>query len=352
MKNVLSKIKDTLGGFLNGVLPASIREDESIHSRFLRALRFFFVYSLILLATASLTAKLAIKHGEPVKVPKVEGESLLEGSSHLSAYNLTVTVESGFFPDVEKNIIVKQRPKGGEFVKKGRVVHLVVSKGYLGEVMPVLTNLSYTRSVIDLSNSLLVKDPTIEIEEPVSIYRKGVSPGVILEQKPLPGEKIAQGQRISFVVSSGFEEEEVRVTNFISNSYLDVVSYLEKFGVVVDIVAEEVEEDSLVGKVIEQSLVDRVMKQGEHITLKVGMNKAEGYTRKIERTKRFYFQVPTTEQEYNLKIVLTDNLGEQVLYEDKAATAGSKVNFSYRIHGSGEIVIYLNKKEHETIVVE
>ncbi len=98
--------------------------------------------------------------------------------------------------DVQKDYVVRQSPAVNTGVEKGSTVTLEVSLGPVQEYMPVLTKFTLTEALDICKAQDLGEVTPIFVESP---YIKGR----VIEQQPLPGEKITKNIGVTLVVSGG-----------------------------------------------------------------------------------------------------------------------------------------------------
>lgn len=345
------RAKETYNKALAAALPASVRASTGDVARFKKAFYFLLGYIFVILALVAVISTAAIRRGKSVVLPKVEGMQLADGLEALRKHGFPVIVEARSVQHAEKNIILQQSPRGGSYVKKGRIVRMTVNRGLAVGFMENYVGKNYRAVSAEISNVILMKCPTVRILPPVYGSKSGAEPGVILEQSPSPREEISDFTVMSFVVNAGKGNGSVTVADYTGRNFSDVVHELEEAGVIVNVTAQEVTDKAQAGTILGQSQSNGTLGAGGSMTLTVGMMKRSGYQRMSVAYKRFYLEVPNDEKSYTLRVELSDNFGKTIKYNSSVAP-GDKISFPYSVHGSGTLTVYLNDREYERTQIE
>lgn len=147
------------------------------------------------------------RHDVTVQVPSVMDRPFDEAVQVLSRYDLDVERETqDFNPNVARNVVVDQRPRGQALVKPGRRVYLTVNAGEVQQVtMPSLDGLSMREA----RNRVRALGLTIDEERPDSIpsaYRN-----TITGHEPAAGDSLAKGSGVTLYYSTGLGEQYVEI---------------------------------------------------------------------------------------------------------------------------------------------
>ena len=346
------KAKETYNNALAAALPETVRSSSHDIARFKKALYFLLLYVFIILALITVISTVAIRRGKSVVLPKVEGMQLTDGLESLRKHGFPVLVDARSVPNIDKNSIVHQSPRGGSYVKKGRIVRITINRGIAAGFLENYVGRNYRSVVSEISNVILAKCPTARILPPVYVSKEGYESGVILEQSPSPREEISDFTAMSFVVNASKNgSSRVAIADYTGRNFSEVVEELEGAGVVVNITAQEVTEKAQANTILSQSVTNGVLGAGSSITLTVGMSKRTGYQRMSVTYKRFYLEVPKEEKSYTLRVELADNFGKTIKFNNTVAP-GDKIAFPYSVHGSGTLTVYLNDREYDRIAIE
>lgn len=134
---------------------------------------------------------------EMVEVPDLKGMDLRQAFLELERLELKPGTQTTDYSDeVEPNKVASQSPDPGVHLEKGALVDIVISDGpepLLVEV-PDFLGMNMTDAEALLSLSGLVKG---QVTDEV---RDGVPAGIIVNQKPEPGEFVVAGSLVNFVI--------------------------------------------------------------------------------------------------------------------------------------------------------
>ncbi len=190
------------------------------------ALLILFLFGYILL----LSLGWFTNHGAYLTVPAVKGKSTAEAIKILESKGFEVQIQDSIYLDGEpKNIVLKQLPEPEATVKVNRTVFLTISRTVPPTIdMPRLEGLSL-RFALDLleRNHLKLGD---------TIYRPDFMKNSILEQqyngaRIAPGTKVQWGSRITLIIGSGLENQQILVPNLIGLTLSEARSLLEVKGI-------------------------------------------------------------------------------------------------------------------------
>lgn len=135
---------------------------------------------------------------EDVRVPDVVGLHEMEAMRTLRGVDLNYKVEQYVFDnEVPAGHVISQDPLAGRMVKQYREILVRVSMGPEEVEMPSVIGLSSREAKLGLTQAGFVLGS--EEEE----YDPDVSPGLVLEQWPQPGQIVAKGTAVDLVISKG-----------------------------------------------------------------------------------------------------------------------------------------------------
>jgi len=133
---------------------------------------------------------------DEVRVPNVVGLFELEAGRVLRDADLVLKVEQSIFDnEVPAGHIISQDPMAGRMVKQNREILVRVSLGPEEVEMPSVIGLTAREAKLGLTQAGFV------LGEEEEQYDPEVSPGIILEQWPEPGEIVMKGMAVNLVVS-------------------------------------------------------------------------------------------------------------------------------------------------------
>lgn len=170
------------------------------------------------------------KHGDYLKVPAVKGMKTNEAIKLLEQQGFDVYIQDSVFTDTAaRGIVLKQLPDPNALVKVNRTVFITVNRFVPPMIeMPRLEGqkLSFALAIMERSH-LQLGD---------TIYRPDFMMGSVLEQR-YNGMRIAEktkiqwGSRITLVIGSGLENQQIPVPSLIGMTFAEAKSYLEGTGI-------------------------------------------------------------------------------------------------------------------------
>jgi serine/threonine-protein kinase len=173
---------------------------------------FFIGINIIIIAINFLLMPWYVKLPE-VKVPTVIGQSEYSAITSLNSAGLTPILGDTVYDDRHlKGTIVLQKPKGGEFVKEGRRIYLVVSGGEQSVSVPLLRGKSLRDAKFALDRIGLKLG---EINEQPSNTPKDI----VIDQQYASGTPLKKGKTVSITLSLGSEEGNIEVPDLVGRSY-------------------------------------------------------------------------------------------------------------------------------------
>ena len=148
--------------------------------------------------SAFLTIHYLIKNQPVVIIPDLIGKEINYSVSQLETMLLTPRIKkSSFNNSIPVNHIISQDPKPGEIVKKGRDVHLVLSRGKKSNTMPSLKNLLLEDARIKiLKNGLKLSHKSY-------IHHDLISKDYVIESSPQAGVPVKTGTKVNILISLG-----------------------------------------------------------------------------------------------------------------------------------------------------
>ena len=177
----------------------------------------FIAYLLI----AMLFTSWYTRHGESIKVPKIEGMPAENAAELLDENDLEmVIVDSVFKEDVKPNTVVEQDPQPDMNVKPGRIIYVTVNTGLKPKVkMPKLVNGGANLAKVLLQNAGLKLGR-------IDSVSSTIGSGLVLVQKykgrdVAPNTPLEKGSVIDIVVSKKMSH---RDTTAVSDPVVDEVA--------------------------------------------------------------------------------------------------------------------------------
>ncbi len=164
-----------------------------------------FAVLLIILFLPGLIGYLIVTNYSPwqeVETPNLIGMEIAQAEITLGSLNLkSVAGGTIYDPEVDQGLVASQRPDPGVKVKAGRLVTIFVSSGKRKVIVPNLLG----RRLEQIEAVLRAKNLSLgQMNHQVT---EGASPGIILEQSPLPGEEVEIMTMIDITIVTSPEAE-------------------------------------------------------------------------------------------------------------------------------------------------
>lgn len=137
---------------------------------------------------------------DDVRVPDIVGLHEMEALRVLRDVDLVLKVDQRMFDnEVPAGYIISQDPLPGRMVKQYRDVLVRVSQGPEEVEMPSFLGMTLREAKVALTQAGFVEGESEEVYDPEA------RPGIVLEQRPEPGEIVAKGTAVSLVLSKAAE---------------------------------------------------------------------------------------------------------------------------------------------------
>lgn len=166
-----------------------------------------------------------VRSGSETRVPDLVGLDVAAARSTLEAAGFTGVPETEVYsPDFGEGAVVEQRPDAGRVLRKGRKVYLTVSLGLRKATVPRLTGMSYRQAGIVLAEEKLAAGGVSRV------HHESVRRGAVIAQDPPAGAPLAEGGRVSLLVSLGSPPEAYVMADLTSRPLREVESLLSRHG--------------------------------------------------------------------------------------------------------------------------
>ncbi|WP_078576212.1 Stk1 family PASTA domain-containing Ser/Thr kinase [Salipaludibacillus agaradhaerens] len=299
-----------------------------------------FIIGLILVALYFIPSWL---HVDEVEIPEdLIGMPYEEAHEVLTDLELEVEQELRFDEDMEEGHVISHRPGGGQLVKVGTTVTVVVSEGDEPIEMDDLIGQSRSQAEGLLEH---FSDVNVQFEE-TSDY----SDDTVIEQDPSPGETVIPRETIVYLTVSE------RPTYVMSNLYNMTREEVNDMFSENDLITIEEDEDhhSSVeeGRVISQS-PSRGTEIREKTTVSVVYSRGpepEEEEEPISASVPFRVEVPenNNDSSYHIRIAVTDmdhRTPNQIVDEDISADETFEIPMTVAPGESGYIILYVEGEE-------
>lgn len=272
---------------------------------------------------------------EQVEMPQFEGQiyqTVLENQEYVT--NFTFKVLEGNDPDKQPGEILKQNPKAGIMVKKGREVELTINGEVKKVQVPELTNYAQDDAINVLKSynlgfkSETVADDNIEI-------------GKVVSTDPPANTEVSEGTVITLKVSKGPAKKKVDVPDGLKGDLIyNVTAKLENAGLVVGTITKD-DSSTLPADTVISTSPDSGTKVSEGATVDILVSSGKG------AVKDLHYSVPLP-GDYDRDILLQ-------VYCNGTLVESSTVNPAYSgtysllfsgTSGSDTIVIQLDGQKY------
>ena len=174
---------------------------------------------LVMVVVALIAFFAVLKGAERVMVPDVRNMELADALVKLQERELYPRIALRFTDNPQdKNTVLEQSPIAGSIVKAGRRVKLTVSRGAVLDKIENYVGQDLESVKLHLQSLFSASRPLVTIREPPMYRFDEAAPGVILEQKPLPGTEISGSTVLDVIVSKGPESRKATVPAFLGLS--------------------------------------------------------------------------------------------------------------------------------------
>ncbi|MDR1701300.1 MAG: Stk1 family PASTA domain-containing Ser/Thr kinase [Sporomusaceae bacterium] len=277
-----------------------------------------------------------------VAVPDVVGKQADIAERQLIESGLTVAISDTYDEKTPSGSVISQQPEPGSIVKEGRLISLIVSKG--GEIVtvPALSGFNRANAEVQITNASLTLGKVAEE------YSEQVQKDFIIGQNPLPAAQAPKGSAVDIVISKGPVPTKFDLPDLTGLSISAAVAKLDSLKLKLGTVTETETSSSAPGIVVNQNppALSQV-EEGNFIGLIV--TKAPDVTRpnpNLGQRKQALVQVVIpgdSGRDQVLKIVVTDNNGRRVVYEENHP-AGSRVEQTIEGVGQVRVQVYINNR--------
>ena len=185
----------------------------------------FFSLIFLVVFTDRIFLPLYIHHNKEVVLPDVVSKKYDEAKAILNSMDLKIIIEDRKSDDkFPPDVVLVQNPKGNSIVRKGRRVYVTLSTPENPVLVPSLIGNSEREAKIKINNAGLI----------IGIIEKDFSSfypiGVIINQSPLAGTKVAKGQDVNITVSLGKFPDEIIVPDIEGKNLEIVKDQIKKAG--------------------------------------------------------------------------------------------------------------------------
>ena len=287
-----------------------------------------------------------------LSVPDFRNQDLVSAVNLAAKMGLQVEVarvESN--PDKIANQVLEQDPLPGTEAKRGRKVRVVVS-GYSGEVqtgggVPTATQevtMGRVPDVRDLSLSEaqnLLEANGYQLGRVVEVTHEDVLKGMVISQDPPANSTLPLGNQVSLLLSKGgtlvvTPQVQILVPDLIGLKLEEARRLLAEMNLSIGQIEEVAMPERNPGIV-----VDQTPESGQEVAAGQLINLRVVQAIQDLQDLNLRFVLPDARVPITVRIVVNDELGERIVYEEQHQ-GGETVEISSRTKGKGKVLIYLN----------
>ena len=267
-----------------------------------------------------------------VVVPDVENIPYEEAGEKLDALNLTPKTRMEFDPEVESGYVISQSPPAETKVKEETVVELIVSKGAEFLTVPNVVRKEKTAAEIELTNAGFEVSSSEEFDDEAEA-------GTVIEQTPAGDTEAREGSSVKLVISKGPEPRPVAVPDITGISLKEAQAKLAEAKLTL---SPDIDQDDskeyISGYVITQDPQPGTEVQ-EGDAVKIVLSTGPGPK---EKTVRVEGAMPTDGLTHQLKIVVSDVVGERVAYGPVEYNSGEPFSQLVAYYERGTIRVFID----------
>ena len=191
-------------------------------SRVLKIAILFFVFILVVGASAYLTLTMIIKSEDTVVVPNLAGKNVVYVLELLTDLGLNTKIEgSEYSTEMPKNNVIFQDPEPGSEIKKGRDVRIIISKGPKSILMPNLERVPVQQARIILEENSLCQGQIS------STYSNRIKKDSVIAQVPSADTMITRNECVNLLVSLGIRPQAYKMPDLEGRSLDSAIPLIE-----------------------------------------------------------------------------------------------------------------------------
>lgn len=200
--------------------------------------------AIVLFAAGGFALMHNFASGEEVVVPNVVGMTQEEAISALEAEGLKYKIVEGESDEYDPGRVFDQDIEAGTTVKEGKIITISVCVAADGIEVPEVVGKTEDAAIVMLENAGF----KVDIKEEAS---DEVEEGKVIRQSPSGGQKLAEGETVVIVVSTG--EEDISVPNVIGLTKDDAIAKLTAAGLKYSVTSYEYSDSYQAGYVMYQN---------------------------------------------------------------------------------------------------
>jgi serine/threonine-protein kinase len=269
-----------------------------------------------------------------VMIPDISGKSLNDAISALSAVNLGLKKESEEFDqNVPAGVVIRQSPPAGMTVKEGKLIKVTVSQG--GQMVYVPNVVGQMTRAAEIG----IRSSGLTLGEETTRYSVVVEKDRVISQDPAAGAAGEKDTIVNLVVSAGQPPSDVRLMPSFTGRDISAVKAWADLNRISVAFREEPVAGMQPGAVISQDPepdTDLATVQSIVVVLAGGGAAGQALDGKV-----FYYQIPQSSGEKEIRLSLMDDAGESEIFRG-VRPPGTKLELPVHPRGSARVRIFVN----------
>jgi len=302
----------------------------------------FVIAASVFLAVIILTAIVfELTGNKKIEVPNIQGMNIEKAEDELKELGLKyeIVLEQSSL-EVEKDCVISQNPKAGEYIKKSMPVEIVLSTGPKEIEMPDVTGQYEVNAKSMLENEGLI------VSEVNKEFNNEYEANIVFDQTPKAGEKVAEGTEVVLYVSKGKETNVM--PNLIGMTEDEARAEISKLGMIITNVKYEVSNTYSKGIVIGQDpLQNKLVEKTHGITLIISKGKIVSKNITIKLSDL----VGGTVRNVNVRVELLDSDGNSDTQYEATHRSNEVITVTLKGVGVQYYKVYIDNNEEQTGII-
>ncbi len=279
-----------------------------------------------------------------VEVPNVINMTTEDAVRALDKVGLKAdTTEQRVHNDIAEGHVISQSYNEGDQVKEGFTIKLVISSGGIQSIIPNVKQQTLTEAQVMIENEgFVVGEVTYEFND--------LPEGMIIDQTPKAGIKMAQGTVVDIVVSQGLESKTIMVPSLETKTIREAESTLNSIGLKLGNITYETSATIEKGQIISNAKIGTEVDHGAYVDVVVSngpeettVTSTEETTGEVSSELKLTVTIETDKfagDTENIKIVMIQGDQSTVVYEKvHSKSEGTDIVVQTTVKGSGSAKI-------------
>ena len=290
-----------------------------------------------------------VKGPEEVMVPDVRGKELTTALIEMQNKELypKITLRYSEIPG-DEGTILDQSPSAGSIVKGYSRVSLVVSRGVVVDHVEKYIGMNFDDLKMQLQTLFAGSaKPLIVLDTPEYVADLSDA-GTILEQDPPEGTELSEPVTVKLVVSRGPNFENTRVPNLMGYTVDEIIGYMEKGKLILDVSSHVASKDEDAGTVTsQQEFEEEFLKNYSRMAVELALPRGE-----YNDNMYGIFEMTVSEYPYPVPMRLEAQPAEGDPYDvANIVHSGGKVTIPYAVPKGTTLTLYVVEKPAKKLTV-